>query len=173
MVTVGPELPEPVGITKRSYELQVSPRQEDGCPDGCDCFVACKLCATPIKFPCLDMSIIGTGDFFDVIWEAHVIEDGTKVCDTSFACDYCQGLDDWTDCDGGNKWRFTSNELWYYSEKYNATYNYILDETSTSTYECGLVLPVFECTQYTFSDVDGNCQTGKRRNVLALPTAVV
>ncbi|KAI1773231.1 pectin lyase-like protein [Hypoxylon cercidicola] len=173
MVTSAPE-PEPgVGKTKRSYELQVGPRQDGGgCPSGCDCFLACRLCATPTRFPCLDLSIIGSGDFFYNIWDGHVIEDGVTVCTASFTCEDCQGLDDWTDCGGGNSWKFTGNEIWYNSGKYEVTYNYILDSTGTETYGCGLVAPVFDCTRYTFSDTEGPCQTARRRTALALPSAV-
>ncbi|KAI1076806.1 pectin lyase-like protein [Whalleya microplaca] len=139
---------------KRRYELLVAPRQ-----DGCSSFSACALCATPTNYPCLDLSITGTGDFFYNIWEGHVIEDGVMVCQADFDCDDCQGLSDWVDCGGGSRWKFTDNELWYYSGKYQANYSYILPNTGTDVYGCGLVVPVFSCTRQFFSETEGPCQT--------------
>jgi hypothetical protein len=148
MITAAPKVPaakEPQpkpedGVSvkaKREYAMHINPRQDDGCQT----FYSCKLCATPTKMPCLDISIIGTGDFFYNIWEGHVKEDGETVCTADFTCDNCQGLDDWTDCGGGNKWKFTDNAVWYHSNKYGQDYNYYLDEVNTETYGCGEYLP--------------------------------
>ncbi|KAI0537760.1 pectate lyase superfamily protein-domain-containing protein [Xylaria digitata] len=169
-VTAQPKLPK----EKRNYKLTLD-RRQSGCPSGCTCFESCKpgCCATPVSYPCLDIYISGAGDFFENIWEAQITEDGSTVCAAAFSCDGCQGLLDWTDCGDGNQWKWTTNHLWYYSSKYDATYEYIVEEVAEVVYGCGLVLPVFDCTSYIFSETQGPCQKTAGKKRMALPTAMV
>ena len=168
-VTAQPAAPK----EKRQYKLTLDTRQSDNCPSGCECFEQCKegCCGTPVKYPCLDIYLSGAGDFFDNVWEGQITEDGATVCEASFTCDGCQGLPDWTDCGDGNRWRFTTNHLWYYSSKYDATYEYIVEEVAEVVFGCGLVLPVFDCTQYIFSETQGPCQKTAAGKGRAVPTA--
>lgn len=146
LITIAPKPPRsyPPSINnnkeERNYELQIGPRQDDGC----SVFSACKLCVTVTAYPCLNIQIIGTGDFFNNDWEARVIEDGVTTCSTLFSCANCQGIDTMTDCgSGGSSWRFTDNEIWYYSQKYKANFNYILPIAGSSEFGCGMRSSLF------------------------------
>ncbi|KAJ4303198.1 hypothetical protein N0V90_002091, partial [Kalmusia sp. IMI 367209] len=138
MITAAPvvekrESPRSPANKEPEHAVQLAPRQDPLCTT----VYRCGLCATPTAYPCLDIAITGAGDFYNNEWDGRIIEDGTTTCSASIQCDDCQGLDDWADCGNGNRWKFTDNEVWYHSGKYDADFNFFLPETRSEEFDCG------------------------------------
>jgi hypothetical protein len=152
-----PPPPSDLAVLPKSHGL-LEARQKS---DPCQYFTRCATCATPVSYPCLEMSIIGAGDFFYNIWEAKVIEDGRQVCAASFTCPSCQGRDDMP-CEDGGSFSLHINKITFKSGKYKQTFEYILPETKYEEYACGLVVTVFKCDRHWFSQKGGPCNRGKR-----------